>query len=88
MKTIARGLIFVMFTAAAVLLLAQPLGELAETGKLDEIRLVVDTIAAFALVFVGTEASERLKERWRERPGDKERDAELARTRDRERSRR
>lgn len=66
MKTLARGIIFVSFAAAGVLLLIQPLQDLVETGVLDEVKLVADTMASFAMIFIGVEASERLKERWKE----------------------
>lgn len=77
MKTLARGLIFVMFTGAGVALLLGPLGELAETGRVDRLGLLLDTVAAFALVFAGTELSERLKVWWKDWP--KERDRERSR---------
>lgn len=68
MKTIARYLIWITFTLSGVVLIVQPFAVWFETGELDPKILVLRAFLAFTLVFCGAEASERLKERWTQKP--------------------
>lgn len=61
MKTLARFLIYVMFMASAVAVMVYPFWGWIENGRLSLPELLASCVMAFALVFCGTEASERMK---------------------------
>ena len=66
MKTIVRGIIYVAWMTAAVLVLAQPFVGYMETMELDMADLLVHSVVGFFLVFAGTELTEWLKRRWQD----------------------
>lgn len=62
MRTVARFLVYVMFMASAVMLMVQPFWIWSVTGELNPFELLAYCVAAFALIFTGTEASERMRD--------------------------
>lgn len=64
MKTIVRGIIYVAWMTAAVMVLAQPFVVYMDTLELDMADLLVHAVVGFLLVFAGTELTEWLKRRW------------------------
>lgn len=64
MKTIVRGIVYVAWMTAAVLVLAQPFVAYMDTLELDMVDLLVHAVVGFLLVFAGTEVIEWLKRRW------------------------
>lgn len=64
MKTIVRGIIYIAWMSAAVLVLAQPFVMYMDTLELDMTELLLHTAVGFFLVFAGTELTEWLKRRW------------------------
>ena len=64
MKCIARYIIYIGCMVSAVIVLVSPIVKYAETMELDALNVVLCAAVGFTLVFMGTEASERLKKRW------------------------